>query len=238
MSARKYRPNAIDLQRLFDRMLSAYGPQHWWPAESDYEMIIGAILTQNTAWRNVETALTQLKSAHIWSWDEVFEAQIETLAEVVRPSGYFNQKARKIKLFSEFLDREFGRSTDDLFQLPIDNLRKVLLAQWGIGPETADDIILYAAKKPVFVIDKYTQRLTSRLGWEIKPANYEGHRASFESLLPHDAKMFGEYHALIDHHCNTTCQKTPKCAECPIVDICNTGAATISSPESATHPVA
>jgi endonuclease-3 related protein len=220
---RKERPNATDLQTLFDRLLVAYGPQHWWPAESDFEMIVGAILTQNTAWKNVETALAQLKSKCIWSWDAVHEVPLGTLAEVIRASGYFNQKARKLKLFAEFLDRDFGRSSDHLLQLPLHELRELLLAQWGIGPETADDIILYAAKKPIFVIDNYTQRLTSRLGWKIEPAYYEGHRATFESLLTQNAEMFGEYHALIDHHCNRTCTKTPKCDDCPIADICATG---------------
>ena len=222
---RKQHPGTADLQRLFDRLLAAYGPQHWWPAESDFEMIVGAILTQNTAWRNVETALNKMKLEQIRSWDAVLEVPVETLAEVIRPSGYFNQKARKIKLFAYFLDREFERSTDSLFQVPLPDLRDLLLAQWGIGPETADDIILYAAKKPVFVIDNYTRRLTTRLGWEVLPPDYEGHRAMFESLLRPNAEMYGEYHALIDHHCNGTCTKTPKCGDCPIADICEMGRA-------------
>ena len=220
---REQHPATADLQNLYERLLTAYGPQHWWPADSDFEVIVGAILTQNTAWRNVETALNRLKSERIWSWDEVFEVPVEALAEVIRPSGYFNQKARKLKLFAQFLDRDFARSTDRLFQLPLLNLRNLLLAQWGIGPETADDIILYAARKPVFVIDNYTQRLTGRLGWKIEPHNYEGHRAAFEALLAPNVELFGEYHALIDHHCNRTCTKTPKCGECTIADICATG---------------
>ena len=222
---RKQPPGTADLQHLFDRLLAAYGPQHWWPAESDFEMIVGAILTQNTAWRNVETALNKLKLEQIWSWDEILEVPVETLADVIRPSGYFNQKARKLNLFAKFLDRDFARSTDSLFQVPLPDLRNLLLAQWGIGPETADDIILYAAKKPVFVIDNYTRRLTTRLGWEVSPPDYEGHRALFESLLTANAEMYGEYHALIDHHCNGTCTKTPKCGDCPIADICATGRA-------------
>jgi endonuclease-3 related protein len=224
----KTKPGSADLQNLFDRLLSEHGPQHWWPAESDYEMIVGAILTQNTSWENVETALGQLKSNRIWAWDAVLETPVETLAEVIKPSGYFNQKARKLKLFAEFLDSDFERSTDRLFQLPLPELRKQLLAQWGIGPETADDIILYAAKMPVFVIDNYTQRLTGRLGWSIEPSDYEGHRAIFESLLPADVEMFNEFHALIDHHCNGTCTKTPKCGECGIADICALGKASQS----------
>ena len=133
---REQHPATADLQNLYERLLTAYGPQHWWPADSDFEVIVGAILTQNTAWRNVETALNRLKSERIWSWDEVFEVPVEALAEVIRPSGYFNQKARKLKLFAQFLDRDFARSTDRLFQLPLLNLRNLLLAQWGIGPET------------------------------------------------------------------------------------------------------
>jgi endonuclease-3 related protein len=222
---REQHPATTDLQNLYERLLTAYGPQHWWPADSDFEVIVGAILTQNTAWRNVETALNRLKSEQIWSWDEIFEVPLETLAEVIRPSGHFNQKARKLKLFAQFLDRDFARSTDRLFQVPLLDLRNLLLAQWGIGPETADDIILYAARKPVFVIDNYTRRLTCRLDWKIEPDNYEGHRAAFETLLAPNVELFGEYHALIDHHCNRTCTKTPKCGECAIADICATGRA-------------
>ncbi len=146
------RPDRAALDQIFDLLLECHGPQHWWPADSQFEMITGAILTQNTAWSNVEKALSNLRAAHVWSFPASLALPQDELAALIRPSGYFNQKARKLQTFARFLDEKFGGDTGRLFQLDMHELRTALLGLWGIGEETADDIVLYAAKKPSFVI--------------------------------------------------------------------------------------
>jgi endonuclease III related protein len=216
-------PDAGEVRLLFDRLYAEYGPLNWWPADSDFEMIVGAILTQNTLWKNVEKALVSMLNAGFWSWEAIRTAEPDALAASIRPSGYYNQKAIKLQRFAEFLYRDYGGDTERLFAMSTAKLRETLLARWGIGRETADDILLYAAGRPVFVIDKYTMRLAGRLGWRIEPPDYEGHRAFFEARFPPDTALMGEFHAVIDRHSNRICRAKPRCAECPITDICATG---------------
>ena len=208
---------------IYDRLLDHHGAQNWWPADSDFEMITGAILTQNTAWSNVKKALHNLRAADVWSFPATLSLQQDDLAALIRPSGYYNQKAKKLQILARFLEERFGGDTRRLFQLEMPELREALLGLWGIGPETADDIILYAARMPSFVIDTYTIRLIERLHWRAAGNKYTDYQHLFTSQLPLDADLFGEFHALIDRHCNSTCRKTPLCGECCLKEICPTG---------------
>ena len=205
---------------LFRRLLAYHGPRNWWPADSGFEMIVGAILTQNTSWKNVVTALESLRKGGVWSFQQILAIPEIELAGLIRSSGYYNQKARKLRAFATIVESEFSGSTDNLFKLPAAELRELLLSMWGIGEETADDIVLYGAGKPVFVIDRYTVRLVGRLGWRIDGARYADYQASFMDILPADVELFGEFHALIDRHCSTICKTRPMCGECCLDDIC------------------
>ncbi len=223
-------PDRAALEQIFDLLLEYHGPQHWWPADSHFEMITGAILTQNTAWSNVEKALSNLRVANVWSFAASAALPQDELAALIRPSGYYNQKARKLQTFARFLDENFEGDTDLLFRLDMPDLRTALLSLWGIGEETADDIILYAASKPSFVIDAYTIRLAGRLDWSVDGDRYSDYQRFFTSRLPADSTMFGEFHALIDRHCHTTCRKMPLCADCCLKGVCPTGRANLSGP--------
>lgn len=217
-------PLAGRLRAIYRRLLAAYGPRGWWPgAESPFGVVVGAILTQNTAWSNVERALARLRAADALTVAGVRTIAEAELAELLRPAGYFNTKARKLKAFVAMLDADHGGDLDRLLRLPPAELRGRLLATWGIGPETADDIVLYAAGYPSFVVDAYTVRMFTRLG--ITPARdrYDHWRALFMDSLPADAALFNEYHALIVAHGNQTCRPTPRCPLCPLLELCPTG---------------
>ena len=196
--------------RLFDR----YGPQHWWPGDTPFEVIIGAILTQSTAWSNVEKAIANLKAAGLLDAVSLDEIATDKLATLIRPSGYYNAKAAKLKAFIERLHDEHGGSLDKLFALDTSDLHKELLSIHGIGPETADSILLYAAHRPVFVIDAYTKRIIGRLGLALSSDSYESFQQLFMERLPHDEGMFNEYHALLVRHGKDVCRKTPRCEVC------------------------
>ena len=215
------------LDSVYRRLLDAYGPQGWWPADSPFEMIAGAILTQSTNWGNVEKALDNLRAAGCWSFAAVDALPEERLAELIRPSGYFNAKARKLKAFAAHLRRRHGGSLDGLLAQETAALRAELLGIYGIGEETADDIIVYAAGQPSFVIDVYTRRIIDRMGW--RPGSgvrYRDYQALFHDHLPAEAPLFNEYHALLDHHAKLVCRKTaPRCAGCCLADLCATGQA-------------
>ena len=213
-------PTSTLAMELFQRLLAHHGPQNWWPADSDFVMIVGAILTQNTSWKNVVTALQSLRRADVWSFSKILAIPESELASLIRSSGYYNQKARKLRAFATVVENEFSGSTEHLFDLPNAELRERLLALWGIGEETADDIVLYGAGKPVFVIDRYTTRLLGRLGWRVAGERYDDYQAVFMDILPASVELFGEYHALIDRHCSTVCRTRPRCQDCCLVDIC------------------
>lgn len=209
-----------DLLLIFNKLYSFFGPQHWWPAESKFEILMGTILTQNIAWNNVEKAIAHLKDKGILSLDAILNTDIDELASLIRPAGYFNQKSRYLKNMCQYIIKNY-ESLDVFLSQDIDTLRKELLNIKGIGPETADSIILYAAEKPIFVIDAYTKRIFSRLGL-IKPnLSYDKTQEFFMSNLPKDVKLFNEYHALIVRLGKDYCvNKKPYCKNCPLNDIC------------------
>lgn len=211
------------LKEIYRRLLDAYGPQGWWPGDSRFEMIAGAILTQAAAWRNVEQALANLRAAGIDDWPAVHRIADAELADLARPSGYYNAKARKLKAFAAHVCCNYGGDLDAMFASDTEKLRRELLGIYGIGPETADDILVYAAGRPSFVIDTYTIRIMGRVG--LTPAgrdNYAGWQAMFHAAVPPDAQVYNEYHALLDRHHKVACAKNnPRCEGCCLWDICN-----------------
>ena len=219
------------LMEIYHRLLEAYGPQGWWPASSRFEMIAGAILTQAAAWRNVERALDNLRAAGVDEWPAVYALPSDELAELVRPSGYYNAKARKLKAFAAHVCEGYGGDLDRMFVADTYTLRQELLGIHGIGPETADDILVYAAGRPSFVIDAYTIRILKRVGMEpIDRDNYDGWQRLFHNNLPLDVAIFNEYHALLDHHHKAACSKNaPRCHGCCLQDICAHGIAAVGA---------
>jgi endonuclease III related protein len=206
-----------DLMRYYDAMSGALGPMHWWPAETPFEVIVGAILTQSTAWANVERAIDNLREANMLTPSAILKAAPSRLAALVRPSGYFRQKAKKLKSFVRFLQAEYAGSLRRMFQMPTPELRAKLLSVHGIGPETADSILLYAGNHPVFVVDAYTHRIFGRHELLSGKPDYEKVRALFEAALAPHALMFNEFHALIVNTGKNWCRKSaPRCADCPL----------------------
>ena len=214
---------AVLIREVYDRLLAHHGPQGWWPGDGPFETIVGAILTQNAAWANAEKALANLRAAEAMSWPAIRAMPEEELALLVRPSGYFNAKARKLKAFAVYMA---GRGDTFVGTHGAKELRAELLAVHGIGPETADDIVLYAAGLASFVIDTYTQRIVDRLGIAPDQRAYDAYQALFEDALPADAPAYNEYHALLDAHAKAVCTKRePRCGACVLLDLCPTGAA-------------
>lgn len=204
------------LLNIYNRLYKEFGPRHWWPAESSFEVIVGAILTQNTAWSNVEKAIANLKKKGLLNPSSLTTLNHKRLASLIRPAGYYNIKAKRLKNLLNFLLNEFDGSLKKIFNLPTEDLRKRLLGINGIGEETADSILLYAAKRPVFVVDAYTKRMLSRHNI-IKPnATYEDMQSVFMKNLPLRTKFFNEYHALIVHLGKLYCKKKPLCHLCPL----------------------
>ncbi len=218
-------PMASRLMDVYHRLYAAYGPQHWWPGEGSFEVIAGAILTQSAAWTNVEMALTNMRAAGCWSVEAVHWVREAELARLVRSSGYFNAKARKLKAFAAHVAVHYQGDLDRFLSEPTGALREELLSIHGIGEETADDIMVYAAGKPSFVIDTYTRRIMDRMG--IVPGGgrpkYGDYQAIFHDNLPHETQLFNEFHALWDRHAKEACAKTPRCQGCCLLDICATG---------------
>ena len=209
------------LLEIFEQLLRNYGPRHWWPAQGPFEVIVGAILTQNTAWTNVEKAIGNLQAAGALSPRVLAGLPAAELERLVQPSGYFRQKARRLQSFARNLLERHDGSLERLFAGSLTEVRGELLALHGIGPETADSILLYAAHLPTFVIDAYTMRIFSRLGIVDDRQKYEEVRHLFLSHLPPDAPLFNEYHALIVEHGKTCCRKRePFCGACILSDIC------------------
>ena len=212
------------LTDIYDRLFHAFGPQNWWPAESPFEVVVGAILTQNTNWSNVEKAIANLRTANALTVPGVSETSKTELEGLIRPSGFFRQKAERLRHFVRFLEHDFDGDLNQLFALPMEQLRQTLLAQPGIGPETADSIILYAAGKASFVVDAYTHRIFERLGMEPANTKYEQTRACFMEALPSDVELYNEYHALIVRHAKEYCRKrNPVCPACPLLNLCRLG---------------
>jgi endonuclease III related protein len=210
-------PPSIELLRYYEAMSSALGPMHWWPARTPFEVIVGAILTQSTAWSNVERAIGNLRGAQMLTPAAMGRVSVSKLAALVRPSGYFRQKAKKLKAFVRFLEADYGGSLKRMFQVPTTELRERLLAVHGIGPETADSILLYAGSHPVFVVDAYTHRIFGRHGLVDGKPDYERVRTFFEASIPRDFALFNEFHALIVNTGKNWCRKSaPRCDVCPL----------------------
>lgn len=217
------------LEAVYAKLLAYYGAQSWWPAESEWEVMVGAILTQNTSWKNVERALENLRRESVLTAAGIRAIESEHLRELVRPAGFTTSKPARLKRLAEFLFREYGGQVERMRGGDVAAQRAGLLALNGIGPETADAILLYAAGQPVFVIDAYTRRIFSRMGrWDgalggsdPRVAAYETLQALFMDYLPRDVTLYGEYHALLDAHAKFTCTKrAPRCGECPLSRMC------------------
>ena len=201
----------------YQTLFSVYGPQHWWPGRSRFEVIVGAILTQNTSWTNVARAIANLRREKLLDLPAIQRVPAPRLARLIRSSGYFRQKTRKLKAFASFVDQHYAGSLTRMFRTPTPKLRAELLVVHGIGPETADSILLYAGRHPVFVIDAYTRRLLERHGLASPQNSYEQLRALFEQSLPASHQLFNEFHALIVHIGKTFCRKSaPLCHSCPL----------------------
>ena len=213
-------PSRAKLLKLYHQLKTAHGSQAWWPADTPFEVILGAILVQSTAWRNVVKAIDNLRDANLLTPSRLGEISQTELEELVRPSGYFRAKAKKVRAFVTHLQAHHNYRLDSLFAADVFTLREELLSIYGIGNETADSIILYAAEKPIFVIDSYTHRLLSRLGWIAGKYDYGKLQAIFMNALPHDVRLFNEFHALIDRHSSRICRKAPRCEVCVLRNEC------------------
>jgi endonuclease III related protein len=205
------------LPRYFEALYQAHGKQHWWPGRTHFEVIVGAVLVQNTNWVNAARAIANLRQAKLLTPSAMGKVPQPKLARLVRSSGYFRQKARKLKAFVAFLQKEHCGSLSAMFRTPTPKLREQLLNVHGIGPETADSILLYAGNHPVFVVDAYTRRILQRHGLATGKESYEETRGLFEKSLPNDPQLFNEFHALIVHTGKNYCRtRAPLCSQCAL----------------------
>lgn len=201
---------------IYERLFYFYGPQNWWPADGSFEIAIGAILTQNTNWSNVEKAIENLKRSKVLDPEKLHRISKKKLAHLIIPAGYYNIKTERIKAFVNFLIDQYNGSMEKMAREDYLLLRKKLLSINGIGPETADSILLYALNKPVFVIDAYTKRIFSRHGIIAQNATYEEYQSFFHQRLDKDLSLFNEYHALIVRVGKDFCKSKPVCEGCPL----------------------
>jgi endonuclease-3 related protein len=206
----------MDLLDVYKKLESHFGPQHWWPADTPFEVIVGAILTQNTSWKNVERAIENLKNEGVLSIEGIHGIPPEQLETLIQPSGFFKIKTKRLKHFIAFLYGKYNGDLNGLLSLEAGPLREELLGINGIGKETADSIVLYAANKPSFVVDAYTRRVFERLGILEKGAEYDKIKQFFEEKLPKDTKIYNEFHALIVVLAKDVCKKKPLCDVCPL----------------------
>ncbi len=213
------RYNRDRLHSVYKELYACYGPQHWWPAQTPFEVMVGAILTQNTAWPNVEKAIGNLRRADCLGPEAILALPASRLARLLTPSGYFNVKARRLRAFCLWYQEQGGYVT--IARSDTAMLRHDLLSVNGIGPETADDILLYAFERQVFVVDAYTRRLFARLGiTDTEQIGYEQLRGLAESNLPADAGLYNEYHALLVRHAKEICRRRPVCERCCLAGKC------------------
>jgi endonuclease-3 related protein len=208
------------LADIYRRLYARFGPQHWWPADGSFEVIVGAILTQNTAWTNVEKAIYNLKAAGKLSPRALRDIPETELAALIRPAGYYNAKARRLKAFADWSGERYNDSLEKMLSGDIQIVRRELLGVYGIGEETADSIMLYAGNNPVFVIDAYTCRIIDRLGLEPPGNGYGAYQSLFMLNLPPDARLFNEYHALLVKLGKEYCRKRPLCEGCCLREGC------------------
>jgi endonuclease-3 related protein len=207
------------LKQVYERLLQAFGPQYWWPGDSPLEIMVGAVLVQNTSWKNVEKAIGNLKELDVLDPHALCRAPQEELEQWIRPAGYFRIKARRLRSLMEFVVDRYDGSLEAMFATDPPRLREELLAVHGVGPETADSILLYAGGLPVFVVDTYTHRVLARHGWSGFDADYYQLQDHFQERLPEDPVLFNEYHALLVRLGHLHCRKTPKCDGCPLADL-------------------
>jgi endonuclease-3 related protein len=205
------------IQQIYKLLFKRFGPQHWWPGETKDEIIVGAILTQNTNWQNVEKAILNLKKASVMSLEKLYSLPQERLAELVRPAGYYNIKAKRLKAFLKWLFQEHNGRLSEIGSIHTENLRGELLQINGIGPETADSILLYAFDRPIFVVDAYTYRIATRHLLIEPQCGYEELRSLFEDNL--EDKLFNEYHALLVRNGKEFCRPQARCAGCPLENL-------------------
>ncbi|MEK7288734.1 MAG: endonuclease III domain-containing protein [Planctomycetota bacterium] len=207
---------AKTLLDMYQKMQDALGPMHWWPGETPFEVIIGAILTQNTNWTNVEKAIKNLKAARKLDPNEIHQLSEAELAQLIRPSGFFNVKAKRVKTFINWLFSRYEGDLTYLFDRGLPALREELLSIKGIGPETADSILLYAGNLPTFVVDAYTYRIFSRHGLIPEESSYDEMKDFFEENLPQDVQLYNEYHALLVNIGKRYCKPKQSCEQCPL----------------------
>lgn len=204
------------IPEIYNRLLERFGPQYWWPGDSRLEIVVGAILTQNTNWKNVEKAIANLKAAALLDCGRLIDIPQEELAPLIRPAGYFNVKAKRLKAFFRWLCERFDGDLEAAGELSAEALREELLSVSGIGPETADSIILYGFEKPVFVVDAYTARILVRHLLITPPVDYQTIQELFESALPRETSLYNEYHALLVRLGKEYCRTRPICSGCPL----------------------
>jgi len=207
------------LLQIYQKMFEALGPRQWWPGETPFEVVIGAILTQNTNWSNVEKAINNLKTAGKLSPVGIYELSVTELAKLIRPSGFFNVKAKRVKAFINWLFSRYEGNLSKMLDQDLQILRGELLSVKGIGPETADSILLYAGNKPTFVVDAYTHRIFSRHELIPEESTYDEMKSFFEENLPKDVQLFNEYHALLVNVGKMFCKTRKVCEPCPLKDI-------------------
>jgi endonuclease-3 related protein len=204
------------LKRAYELLWNRYGPQGWWPGDSTLEIMIGAVLTQNTNWKNVQLSIARLRDAAALDFDSLLRMPQPELEELIRPAGYFRVKARRLRNLLSCIDEDCRGDLAVFLDRPPDLLRELLLSVNGIGPETADSIVLYAARQPIFVVDAYTARILKRHSWIDVEADYSQLQEFFHDELPRDEKLFNEFHALMVRTGKEYCRPTPRCEGCPL----------------------
>jgi endonuclease III related protein len=208
------------LRQAYDQLLATFGPQNWWPGESPFEIMVGAVLVQNTAWRNVERAIANLRDAGLMEPHALYAVPAAELAELIRPAGYYQVKARRLRNLLQLVVEQYDGALDAMFSTDVGTLREQLLSINGIGPETADAILLYSGGLPSFVVDTYTHRVLARHGWIDYDVQYHEIKDLFESALPADAPLYNEYHALLVRVGKEFCRRSEaRCVECPLADL-------------------
>jgi endonuclease-3 related protein len=214
------RSTEAGLRKVYDRLRNRFGPARWWPGESPFEVCLGAILTQNTSWTNVERALEVLRRRRLLSFAKMQGLSPSRLAPLIRSSGYYNVKARRVRAFLDFLGREYGGRAEAMAREETDALRAKLLAVDGIGRETADSIVLYAAGQPLFVVDGYTRRIFARLGLLGGTESYDVVQRFFMDRLPPNTPLYNDFHAQIVRLGKDVCRPRPRCSACPLETLC------------------
>ncbi|HEV8595696.1 MAG TPA: hypothetical protein VGR51_09230 [Thermoplasmata archaeon] len=209
----------LDPDLVYERLFARYGPQHWWPAETRFEVIVGALLMAQTSWERVEEAIENLKAAGALDAHRLAAMPLPKLRRLIQPAGLYRTKPHRLKAFCRHLVRSADGDLDRFFARAFETVRRELLTLDGVGPETADSILLYAADFPTFLVDAYTVRVGRRLGL-FDTDGYEEVKAFFESRVPHDLTRYREYHALLVAHGSRVCRPKPRCAECPLNDVC------------------